>query len=242
MHEDTSSEPYAAKMVAAAANYDPNLISTTLPNDINSSNDLTRPPADDELADDPNLIAYNEENVEFISLDKGNRGSDAKEIPTATAPRILVNVSIATDTGKGTQHHALYQLYVEVPATVDFPNVTVTPIQMAAAAVPVPEQVPTPPPASLTLINPFFVDDIDDQVTESSPILCQDTAGEFSSTPSNGDADADYENEVDDVITTSATEVATPISLETNASACANQTIPYVLVLEGEHTYTLSKP
>lgn len=36
-----------------------------------------------------------------------------------TGPRILVNVSIATDHGSGTQTHAVYMLHVMVPAAID---------------------------------------------------------------------------------------------------------------------------
>lgn len=39
---------------------------------------------------------------------------------TLEKPRILVNISIATDTGAGTQNHAVYMLHVSVPASSDF--------------------------------------------------------------------------------------------------------------------------
>lgn len=40
---------------------------------------------------------------------------------TNNMQRILVNVSIATDSGSGTQHHAVYMLHVSVPAGPHFP-------------------------------------------------------------------------------------------------------------------------
>lgn len=222
--------------------------------------------------DDPNLIAYNEENVEFISLlDKGNRapkyvvhdnqnGGSSGEIINATQPRILVNVSIATDTGKGTLVHAVYMLHVEVPATADFPiPIHVPPFPSTSSPHPPPPATATaatafsyehhPPPAHLTLLSPPLVVDIDDDYTES-PIISS-TAEEntveiqFStaatSTTTITSTMSNDENEVDDVITTSEAELATPISFEANAEMlnCANHTIPYVLILEGErHTYT----
>lgn len=223
--------------------------------------------------DDPNLIAYNEENVEFISLlDKGNQipkyvvheknNNKKNETQQQQLPRILVNVSIATDNGKGTLVHAVYQLHVEVPATADFPIPIPTfsspsPSSTSTPSQPIPpspsfscatEQQISPPPASLTLLSPsHFVVDIDDEYTES-PIIISST--EENSTPNTTiitkntttTAMSNDENEVDDVITTSATELATPISFEENVETelkfCANHTIPYVLILEGESTHS----
>lgn len=227
-----------------------NVAETTLPNDMmpgrrrggGSKNDN-----DDESLllqnDDPNLIAYNEENVEFISLDKhGTKNPsynvhDSATLNNKTQPRILVNVSIATDTGRGTQVHAIYQLHVEVPTESDFP----IPIYVSPIPTPTPPTSYVDPPASLTLLSPPL-NDIDDDVTDS-PLLDDDTL--TTSTVMNGD---DAENDVyrdDDVITTSVTEVATPISFETTPPSptinCSNHTIPYVLILEGERVYNAAQ-
>lgn len=54
----------------------------------------------------------------FEMLDGAHNRSIASP-DVRNVPRILVNVSIATDLGDGTQHHGVYMLHVSVPASPD---------------------------------------------------------------------------------------------------------------------------
>uniref|UniRef100_A0A182V2R3 Teneurin-2 n=1 Tax=Anopheles merus TaxID=30066 RepID=A0A182V2R3_ANOME len=75
----------------------------------------------------------------------GTAGTDASNGAPEELPRLLVNISIATDHGSGTVQHSVYVLQVSIPTP---------PEHMPRPPVESPESSPPPPPANLAVPPP----------------------------------------------------------------------------------------
>lgn len=178
----------------------------------------------------PDRIRYEVHDIN--SIDRNDLMHDAQP-----SKRILVNVSIATDNGSGTENHAVYTLHVSVPAGPDFQPKTLNvgpdsvkgtskqyaPILDTSHACPM-----EPPPVPPCLCNcdqfcrNFSGVGSDDKV---EPPIVSTSSGLLD----NSDA---YESTAsDDIFTSTTTEEA--ITEEGN-SCLESKDIPTILILEGE--------
>lgn len=182
------------------------------------------------------------------------------ELPQQQMQRILVNVSIATDTGSGSQTHGVYMLHVSVPAGPDYLPVP------PAAYISAPHTVNSPPQRD----DPMLADDRPPEIPPQPPCPCQcadeafataatvvttsatTVAAEAASSIGSNDIDAlnrieavsttdasDQEDSVSTMRTTDKSIVVTDESTQdmVNASLrpCIDyQDIPTILILEGE--------
>lgn len=181
---------------------------------------------------------------------------------TSLPQRILVNVSIATDNGDGSQLHAVYMLHVSVPATEDFDSVpTLTEVIAedpkrieggSAAAAPVGCQPPEPPPLpkcpcecggknendskyDVTLMGNAS-DLIDDNVTELENVTDEKIAEDAASINEGDGTTSATTIDVDQTTPSSSSSFGSTTvfnALDTQRPCLDYQDIPTILVLEG---------
>lgn len=142
--------------------------------------------------------------------------------------RILVNVSIATDSGSGTQHHAVYMLHVSVPAGPQFDVV-----QQETGA------NSTSPVGATADTAGAVVDDNSCQPPEPPPVPpCPCDCSSPNVQEDKEDFNEPTSVSAIDETTTIATELATnPIestTIDPSLACLYAQEIPTILILEGE--------
>lgn len=178
----------------------------------------------------PDRIRYEVHDINSI-----NRNDLPHEAPISK--RILVNVSIATDNGSGTENHAVYTLHVSVPAGPDFQpkplnsgtdfgadlSKNYAPILDTSHACPM---EPPPVPPCLCNCDQFCrnISDVDDtNVKVEEPI-----ATTLSESLDVSVTDASTTN--DTFLSTTTDETMT----EQGRSCLESKDIPTILILEGE--------
>lgn len=188
----------------------------------------------------PFIDTQNPDRIRYEVHDINSINRDRLTHETQSTKRILVNVSIATDNGSGTENHAVYTLHVSVPAGPDFPPKTLNsgtdsgeglseqyaPILDTSHACPM---EPPPVPPCLCNCDQFCrnvtgVDDDDHKVVE------QPIATTLSDTLDVSDTDASTTNDVFLSTTTTTDETMT----EQGYSCLESKDIPTILILEGE--------
>lgn len=102
--------------------YKYNVVVSDTPNDIDGNEIPETPPNDDENERANDIFvetAPSNQPPDFRMLDDINRLTNDSSIENQTQ-RILVNISIATDSGAGSQNHGVYMLHVAVPVGPEF--------------------------------------------------------------------------------------------------------------------------
>lgn len=197
--------------------------------DVDAANDVEQFPFID--THNPDRIRYEVHDINSI-----NRNDLAHE--TQSNKRILVNISIATDNGSGTENHAVYTLHVSVPAGPDFHPKTLdsdtnsdegksrqyAPILDTSHACPM---EPPPVPPCLCNCDQFCrnVTGVDDDVR----IVEQPIATTLSDSLDASDTDASTTN---DAFVSSTTDET--MTEEQGNSCLESKDIPTILILEGE--------
>lgn len=189
--------------------------------------------------------------------------NDSINLHDQQTQRILVNVSIATDSGAGTQNHGVYMLQVSVPAGPDFlpphinapivhakdmPHITHERLNYQAEddVRERPPKIPPQPPCPCQCAEEFFTTS---KPSSSFPNLSEaatDTTPTATSIATNGssihDANDVYLSTVIPDIATHTVNTTTTNNLIRTTSATTpesrpcleNQDIPTILILEGE--------
>lgn len=180
----------------------------------------------------PFIDTHNPDRIRYEVHDINSINTNELTHETQTSKRILVNVSIATDNGSGTENHAVYTLHVSVPAGPDFQPKTLNsgtdsekfaPILDTSHACPM---EPPPVPPCLCNCGQFCrnVTDADDDVQNvEQPITTT-----LSDSLDVSDTDASTTN--DAFLSTTTDETVT----EQESSCLESKDIPTILILEGE--------
>lgn len=217
----------------------------------------TKPMISNDIENDIDKYSYVESSYpERTYYQMHDANSNPINTHDLTSQRILVNVSIATDTGAGTQNHGVYMLHVSVPAGPDFlPPFINTPV------------VHVKDSQSVATHENIFKDDVGESrppdLPPQPPCPCQCIDGY----PSTSTASADnrtFSTDNDGVVqttenqtqtspkailideTSEATETtearkppandASPVP-DVSRSCLESQDIPTILILEGERKY-----
>lgn len=197
--------------------------------DTTNDNERNEIPNENERNDDEHDVfvetasSAHQQQPEFHMLDDTNRlANDSQSDPQTQ--RILVNVSIATDSGVGTQNHGIYMLHVSVPvgpefmSNIDFQNVS---------------HMHQPHTVNVT---PSFQKNADSP-SPACPCDC-DAAALRNATERESMANESTTQIANGTISTSPpsppSSSSTPPPIEENRFCLNEQDIPPILILEGE--------
>lgn len=210
--------------------YKYNVIVSDTPNEIDGNEIPETAPNDDENEQSNHIFvetAPSNQPPDFRMLDDTNRPPNDSSIEKQTQ-RILVNVSIATDSGAGSQNHGVYMLHVSVPvgpefmSNIDFQN---------ASHVHHPHTVNVTP--SFKKNDDFFAAD-----SSSSPCPCDCNAAlrnQWNATERESMAnESTAQNDGTSTAPPSPPLAPPPPPIEENRFCLNEQDIPPILILEGE--------
>ncbi|XP_055530568.1 teneurin-m isoform X1 [Wyeomyia smithii] len=186
--------------------------------------------------------------VPVFLLHEGNSTAGGQQ-NGSILPRLLVNISIASDHGTGTVQHSVYVLQVSIPTPPEYvpnpkPSSEFDPeMEDSNSACSPPEPPPVPPcPIKCPNLSRYekyqVISVIDDSgsledVVESSDLLANDTT-EQESTTTSPEEEEEQQQTTDVTTTEEAQQDATTAAVQ---QQCPKVVIPPILILEGARTF-----
>lgn len=202
------------------------------------SNKKSKPNSDaNDIDQFPYIDTHNPDRIRYEVHDINSINRNDLSHEAQSTKRILVNVSIATDDGSGTEKHAVYTLHVSVPAGPDYqpktlnansegtlPNKHNSPIVDSSHVCPM---EPPPVPPCLCNCDQFCrnfsgIEDDDRKTEEAIATTVSDT---FDVSDTSTASDAFSSTTTDETVTEEEEE---------ERSCLESKDIPTVLILEGE--------
>lgn len=169
--------------------------------------------------------------------------------------RILVNISIATDSGAGTQNHGVYMLHVSVPAGPDFipPLINTPVVRVADSSVNAheniqndnggntvdderPPEIPPHPPCPCQCSDEIYSSAVNTVATSTVQTHDDEPTTKMTETSTISNAEA-----INETPTSNLDDISNEIdsNLNVTQSCLINQDIPTILILEGERMYLI---